>query len=915
MLRSRFSSLFALVALVLAFTTVNPVKPAVVHDVSSAGVPRLSAPQRPDGPASVNGYALPGGKASIGLRVTLERAGFVVAESFTAADGSYRLRDVAPGAYSLRAYDASGISFDVRDLVLAPGQRASIVLGNRAALAVGLPRLAQNDSACETTTITGTATISGTVTDAVSGDPISSISVVATAANSSGFTTTDSNGNYVLNELPAGEYVVEFYTFSKNYLDEYYDDKPDFASADRVTVADGAAVTNIDAALSAGGIISGTVSGVGGIKLDDVDVDAYRIVAGSRVFEGSQATDEDGQFRIDRLPTGTYELEVEVSYFDNEVTRAYLNRVVENINVTAGQTTANTNITLSKGAQISGSVVSGSTPLDNISVIAYDAASGDYVGFIGNTDSDGTYISQGLPTGSYAIEFSNSNDIYLDEFYNNVQTLDAATAVNVTAPNVTPNINADLAEGGSITGTVTGVGNDPLAGVEVEVRIANGSLVDGDFTETDGTYEVRGLTSGDYTVFFDPINSSQDEVRGYIAEYYNNQADRASANVVTVTAPNASANINAELTPGATISGCVSASDTGRGLDDSFSVSIYTTDGNYLRNADTDFDGTYNTGGLLPGSYILEFDPSRFSDADKPGYILEFYDNARDFGAATPITLATSNIENIDAELDRGGGFSGLVTGVGDEPLTDISIDVIDAAGDFVGFGSTDDDGRYFTDGVPPGQYTLRFQPRSYDRDAQYVSLEVGPQGATVGSFTAVNAQLSIGGQISGRVTRSGGVGLDDVSVLFYNADGNFVDSIATLATGVYTSTGLAAGEYRVQFRPFSSGVSNQYAPEYYDNKLDIESADAVEVTVGEVTANINAELIIGSVISGRVTAAGSGNLGGASVRVYNTGGELLIGATTSADGASALQRWQVAATSLLHAAERQQITWRVLQR
>ena len=112
----------------------------------------------------------------------------------------------------------------------------------------------------------GTASISGKVTDAGSGQPLDnvvvSIWIVDIGGNASWVkdVTTISDGTYFAGDLSAGNYKVYFYPQGGNYVDQWYNGKGDIAFADLISVADGASVVNIDAALQVGAIISGTVT-------------------------------------------------------------------------------------------------------------------------------------------------------------------------------------------------------------------------------------------------------------------------------------------------------------------------------------------------------------------------------------------------------------------------------------------------------------------------------------------------------------------------------------------------------------------------------------------------------------------------------------------------------------------------------
>jgi hypothetical protein len=120
--------------------------------------------------------------------------------------------------------------------------------------------------------------------------------------------------------------------------------------------------------------------------------------------------------------------------------------------------------------------------------------------------------------------------------------------------------------------------------------------------------------------------------------------------------------------------------------------------------------------------------------------------------------------------------------------------------------------------------------------------------------------------------------------VRIYNEAGNVV-STSVDDTGVYTTTGLTPGNYRLEFRPFSSGDASQYAPQFYNNKSDLASADPINVSGPGIIPNINAVLDLGSVIAGQVTASGGAALGAVHVAVYNAEGRQIQTTWVASDG------------------------------
>ena len=82
----------------------------------------------------------------------------------------------------------------------------------------------------------------------------------------------------------------------------------------------------------------------------------------------------------------------------------------------------------------------------------------------GQTDKDGQYTIDALPAGDYKVEFSgcgSANVLY--EFYDNSPDLESADAVTVTTGTPTPDIDAKLDTGASISGTVTDSGSNPAS--------------------------------------------------------------------------------------------------------------------------------------------------------------------------------------------------------------------------------------------------------------------------------------------------------------------------------------------------------------------------------------------------------------------------------------------------------------------
>ena len=118
---------------------------------------------------------------------------------------------------------------------------------------------------------------------------------------------TDSSGNYTLTGLKTGDYKVFFSPGDAIHVEQWYDNKGDFAGADLVSVTESSETFGINASLEAGGSISGTViDAIDGDVLSDCTVDAFDELNGNLV--STTWTDFDGNYTIEPLPAGNYKV-------------------------------------------------------------------------------------------------------------------------------------------------------------------------------------------------------------------------------------------------------------------------------------------------------------------------------------------------------------------------------------------------------------------------------------------------------------------------------------------------------------------------------------------------------------------------------------------------------------------------------
>jgi hypothetical protein len=214
------------------------------------------------------------------------------------------------------------------------------------------------------------------------------------------------------------------------------------------------------------------------------------------------------------------------------------------VDVAAGQRISGIDAELSKGGEVEGHVTRalGGAPLAGIEVCALGVISEAMA--CAETDSGGSYLITGVPTGSFKVGFRStpgSGLNYLTQFYDNETSYEAADPIAVKAEEKQEGINAAMALGAEIEGTVTSgetgapSGDTPVCAFgQSKVEVTSCGV-----TAPSGAYTIGGLPTGSYTVVF---------LTEGPAEYYDQAFSESDATAVKVTAPEGDAlNVDAVL--------------------------------------------------------------------------------------------------------------------------------------------------------------------------------------------------------------------------------------------------------------------------------------------------------------------------------------------------------------------------------
>lgn len=730
--------------------------------------------------------------------------------------------------------------------------------------------------------------IAGTVTDALSHEPVGYAEVCAFGAedgNYDGCVYTDGDGEYSLSGLPGGSYKVRFSPgYEQNYAAQYFDGKSTFGAGASVTVSQGSTTGEIDAELQAGGEISGRVTGapdedpLEGIQVcaSGTGNDEYRCVS----------TDESGEYAIEGLTDGSYTVEFYAIYSSSYVWQYYSGKAsyaeADPVAVSAGENATGIDAELQLGGEISGTVTDATTsePLSGAAACASPVGGYEFeYGTCAVTDADGNYTIHGLHSGSYKVRFSGGSGLnYITQYYDAKATSSEADPVSVSEGATHSGIDAALQPGGGVAGTVIDAAtHEPLEYAQAcAYRAVTDAYVGCSYTGADGDYSIAGLVSGSYKVEFFPASGSN-----LLSQYYSGESTYAAADPISVTAGSTHDGVDAALEEGGRISGTVTdAASSDPVADVIVCARPPGQEFGYQNCEPTQEAGTYVISGLPPGSYAVSFEAGNLCGGPEgcshENYVRQYYNGESSGGEADSVGVSTGATHGgVDAAMQPGGEVRGHVTGADSgEPLEDAEVCAyLGPEEEAERCGATNVAGLYVLDGLPTDDYTIRFYPPSgsnytgqyYEGKSSFAAAD--PVSVTAGAAsTAVDAALEVGGEIRGHVTAAqGGSDLEGIEVCTYRSAAEGPEHcIETDASGNYRLRGLGAGSYQVEFSAgyvcgFEDCTAQDYARQFYSGKATRDSADPVEVTSGGTTEGVDAAMQTGGDISGRVTAAVGG--------------------------------------------------------
>lgn len=820
-----------------------------------------------------------GGASDVSVYVYPVGASDYTAAGYTDATGAYSVKGLPAGDYEVRFAGATSSKY--RETWF--NSAAIRAEADPVAVQLGVATTADQ-------TLERTGSISGRLTNASTGDPVKygNVSVYDLAGSYRSRAYADSDGNYTAWGLTDGEYKLQF---SANGLPSiWYDTKPTQQAATPVAARLGAATTGIDQAMPVGGTITGTVTDE--VTGEPIPYPSVRIrdAAGNMT---SGPSGYEGTFDIPVLP-GEYTVEVSATNYTTEYYDNAFDPAEATIVTVSDEATVTLEIAMAPNPAISGTITdeSGSPVSAGVRLFAASNTS-SAVAYATTDPTTGTYRVT-APAGQYVLRFHDASGTptRVTEYYNDKPSAATADILRLDPGVDHANVDAVMSPGGIISGTVT---RPPGTSVYVYVRsVDTGEQLNAVYPSTDGTWRSEPLRAGTYTVEFTAWDGS-----GSQWVWYDGAEDSSTATPIEVVVGETVTGIDATFVSSDTdVAGRVT--DTvGSPLSDLYVYAFELGVNYHTASARTDYSGAYALKDLDPGTYEIYFSPG-YSTALRP----EWYSGSPTRDGATPVdVVADEPTLGVDAVLTRGGSISGrIVDDATGQPVTacaDVTIWMTENQGQSR-TGCTDSEGNYVIGGLPTGSYKVEFNSETHvdeywdDADGSGATLVDVVDGEDT---PGIDAALSLGGSMSGRVMDAA-TGLPLSRIWVYasgtSTSGQWSSGWDYTGTdGRFTITGLAAGDYRIEFE----NSNGRYLTQWYDGARTYDTATLVTVNLAEEVTGIDAAMRLtvvdssmGSVF-GVVTDAVSGDaLEGICAYLYQDGSYTGMGTCTEADGWYELQ-------------------------
>ena len=570
-------------------------------------------------------------------------------------------------------------------------------------------------------------------------------------------TTTDADGSYSFDKLPAGTYSVTVVQDGPIAGLEQTGD-PDATkdnASEPITLNNvNPSTTDVNFGYIADNSLSGTVyrddsrngdqdgtePGYSGVTVQILDASG-NVVA-------TTTTDANGTYSFSKLPDGTYSVKVvkDGELADTEQTE----------DPDATKDNASEPVTLGEDNPTKGHIDFGYVPDYSIHGLVYRDGDRNETHGAGEkgyanqtvelrdkdgkvvatttTDANGAYSFSKLPAGDYTVKVVKDGALTdLDQTEDPDSTKDSASGV-ISLSNdhrTETDVNFGYIANNSINGTIYRDGDRDgrkgdtegrYSGVTVQLLDKDGKVIATTTTDKDGKYSFEHLPDGTYSVKVvkDGALADADQTGDP-----DNKLDNASEPITLDEDNPTKGDVDFGYVPNNTITGTVYRDDNrDKTIDgdepglERVSVQLLDEHGDVVQTLDTAADGTYAFQHLPDGTYtvkvvrssaIKDYDQTEDPDATVddtsavytmgPGHSLQENVN---FGYVPDYSIAG----RVYRDSDKSGSYTD-----GEETFSGVTVDLLDKDGNVVGTTTTDADGTYSFTKLPAGTYRVKVHP------------------------------------------------------------------------------------------------------------------------------------------------------------------------------------------------------------
>jgi protocatechuate 3,4-dioxygenase beta subunit len=445
---------------------------------------------------------------------------------------------------------------------------------------------------------------------------------------------------------------------------------PGYASARlNVTIEEGKTLSDVELSLDAGVRLTGKVTGPNGTPLSDVSVRIQPSPTGafsSRSAESSAVTDTNGEYSLEALPAG-----------EETIAFTHPSYVASRKQVTLKGRETKLDVQLSSGQRVTGIVVTeAGAPVADARV---EASGGGMRGDSARTDANGAFEMDSLMPGRYRFTASKSG---VGE--GTVDDVDVASNQQVRIA---------MRAGATIYGRVIGLTPDELASATVVAQ--SGRSYGNAHVDSTGSYRLEGAPTGTVTV---TANLQSRDVLG----------QRTSQRQTIEIAPGGSQNVDLTFRTDITIRGRVLRN--GKPLPSANVMFIPKRSGTAQTSASasTDEQGQYTLNGVEEGDYGVEvIDMQRYSPY------------------STSYTVRGSN--TFDIVYNTSAIRGRVVDAATSEPIVNAGVQVSPATPSdsfrMARGATTDVEGTFVLESVPPGTYTVTTAKDGYGNEMRELTV------------------------------------------------------------------------------------------------------------------------------------------------------------------------------------------------